>query len=87
MNTIQAYEGGKSRPVEKQTKGKRKIMVEISRRKLHPRYKKYITRSKKIMAHDEHEECQVGDIIRVVETRPLSKVKRWRLLEVVEKEK
>lgn len=87
--------------MEKQTKGKRKIMtgtvvsnkmtktivVEISRRKLHPRYKKYITRSKKIMAHDEHEECQVGDIIRVVETRPLSKVKRWRLLEVVEKEK
>ena len=63
------------------------VVVEITRRKLHPLYEKYITRTKKIKAHDEKNQCRVGDIIRVVESRPLSKEKRWRLLEIVEKVK
>ncbi len=61
------------------------VVIEITRRKLHPLYKKYITRTKKIKAHDEQNQCQVGDIVRVIESRPLSKEKRWRLLQIVEK--
>jgi small subunit ribosomal protein S17 len=63
------------------------IVVEIHQRKLHRLYKKYLTRTKKIKAHDEKNECGIGDTVRVVETRPLSKEKRWRLLEIVEKAK
>ena len=63
------------------------VVVEITRRKLHPLYKKYITRTKKIKAHSEKNQCRVGDIIRVIESRPLSKEKRWRFLEIVEKAK
>lgn len=63
------------------------IVVEISRKKLHPLYKKYITRSKKIKAHDEKNVCRIGDLVRVIESRPLSKDKRWRFLEIVEKAK
>ena len=63
------------------------IVIKITRRKLHPLYKKYITKSKKIKAHDERNECSIGDIVRVIESRPLSKDKSWRLLEIVEKAK
>ncbi|UCF95992.1 MAG: 30S ribosomal protein S17 [Spirochaetaceae bacterium] len=63
------------------------IVVRIERRKLHPLYKKYITRTKKIKAHDEKNLCQIGDLVKVIESRPLSKDKRWRLLEVLEKAK
>jgi small subunit ribosomal protein S17 len=63
------------------------IVVEIQQRKLHALYKKYLSRSKKIKAHDEKNECGIGDTVRVVESRPLSKDKRWRLLEIVEKAK
>ena len=63
------------------------IVVEIHQRKLHRLYKKYLTRTKRIKAHDEKNECGVGDTVRVVETRPLSREKRWRLLEIVEKAK
>ncbi len=63
------------------------IVVRIERRKLHPLYKKYITRSKKIKAHDEGNLCQIGDRVKVIESRPLSKEKRWRLLEILEKAK
>ncbi len=66
-------------------KMKKTIVVEIQQRKLHPLYKKYVTRSKKLKAHDETNECKVGDVVKVVESRPLSKDKRWRLLEIVEK--
>ncbi len=61
------------------------IVVSIERRKLHPLYKKYITRTKKVKAHDERGESHVGDVVRVVESRPISKDKRWRLLEIVVK--
>ena len=63
------------------------IVVRIERRKLHSLYKKYITRTKKIKAHDEQNACQIGDLVKVIETRPLSKDKRWRLLEILEKAK
>lgn len=63
------------------------IVVRIERRKLHPLYKKYITRSKKIKAHDKGNLCRIGDLVKVIESRPLSKEKRWRLLEILEKAK
>ena len=60
------------------------IVVEVSVVKAHPRYKKVVRRSVKFHAHDEHSEAKVGDLVRIVETRPLSRTKRWRLVEVVE---
>jgi small subunit ribosomal protein S17 len=61
------------------------IVVRVERRFAHPRYKKVITGHKKLYAHDEKSEAKVGDVVRIEETRPLSKMKRWRLVEVVEK--
>ena len=61
------------------------IAVLIERRVRHPIYKKYIKRSTKVHAHDEKNECSLGDKVRVVETKPFSKTKQWALLEVVEK--
>ncbi len=63
------------------------IVIRIERRKLHPLYKKYITRTKKIKAHDEGNLCRIGDLVKVIESRPLSKDKHWSLLEVLEKAK
>jgi small subunit ribosomal protein S17 len=63
------------------------IVVELTMRKLHPLYKKYVTRSKRVKAHDEQNEAHQGDTVRVVECRPLSRDKRWRLAEIVEKAK
>lgn len=59
------------------------ITVKVERRVRHPIYERVIRRSKKYHAHDEHDQCQVGDQVRIIETRPLSKTKRWRLLEIV----
>jgi small subunit ribosomal protein S17 len=59
------------------------ITVKVERRVRHPIYERVIKRSKKYHVHDEHNRCQVGDQVRIIETRPLSKTKRWRLLEVV----
>ena len=61
------------------------ITVEIMRRYPHPQYKKVVTGYKKLYAHDEKGEANVGDRVRVEETRPLSRTKRWRLVEVVER--
>jgi small subunit ribosomal protein S17 len=63
------------------------IVISITRKKLHKQYKKYITVTKKIKVHDEKNECSIGDIVKAVETRPLSKDKNWRLVEVLEKVK
>src|ERR687886_694684 len=60
------------------------IVVKVDTIKAHPRYKKVVRRSTKFHAHDEANEAKVGDVVRVVETRPLSKTKHWRLAEVVE---
>ena len=66
-------------------KGDRTIVVSIARRKKHRLYKKYITLTRKLKAHDPDNECRVGDLVRVVESRPLSREKRWRLVEVVKR--
>ncbi len=63
------------------------IIVKIERYVQHPIYKKYFKRSKKVMAHDEENQCQVGDLVRVMEWRPLSRRKRWMLVEIVERAK
>ena len=60
------------------------ITVMVERRVKHPVYGKYITRSSKIHAHDESNQCGIGDTVTVAETRPISKSKTWKLLEVVE---
>jgi small subunit ribosomal protein S17 len=61
------------------------VVVEQKRRVTHPLYKRYITLTKKYYAHDENNECGVGDRVRIMETRPVSKMKRWRLVSVLEK--
>jgi small subunit ribosomal protein S17 len=61
------------------------ISVAVERRLRHPIYGKYVKRTTKFMAHDENNECQIGDLVRIMETRPLSARKRWRLVEIVEK--
>jgi small subunit ribosomal protein S17 len=63
------------------------ITVAIERRVPHPIYKKYFKKTTKLMAHDEKKECGIGDKVKIMETRPLSKNKRWRLVQVVEKAK
>ena len=63
------------------------VVVSVERRFRHPTYGKEITRSKKYYAHDEKNEAHKGDVVRIAETRPLSKLKRWRLVEVVKKGK
>jgi small subunit ribosomal protein S17 len=63
------------------------IVVAVENRVAHPLYKKIIKRTYKLKAHDENNECRVGDRVRVMETRPLSKDKRWRLVEIIEKAK
>jgi small subunit ribosomal protein S17 len=59
------------------------IVIEVTRRTTHPRYKKVIKVKKKYTAHDEENQAKIGDKVRVGETRPMSKVKRWRLLEII----
>ncbi len=68
-------------------KMEKSITVVVERRLAHPIYGKYVKRTKKFMAHDEKNECQIGDTVRIGETRPYSKNKRWRLLEILEKAK
>ncbi|NOX36122.1 MAG: 30S ribosomal protein S17 [Calditrichaeota bacterium] len=63
------------------------VVVAVERLVKHPLYKKYIKRTKKFKAHDERNECQVGDKVKIMETRPLSKTKRWRVVEILEKVK
>lgn len=63
------------------------ITVTVERRVMHPKYGKFVKRSSKFMAHDEKGEAHVGDTVRIAETRPLSKLKRWRLVEVIERAK
>ena len=63
------------------------VVVKVTRRIQHLRYKKIINRTSKFKVHDENNECKIGDKVLVVETRPLSKEKRWRLLKIIEKAK
>lgn len=63
------------------------ITVSVEKKVMHTKYGKYLKQSKKFHAHDEKNECSIGDTVKIMETRPLSKLKRWRLVEVVEKVK
>ena len=63
------------------------VVVEINDKSKHPLYKKTITKTKRFKAHDENNECGVGDIVEVMETRPLSATKRWRMVRIIEKAK
>jgi small subunit ribosomal protein S17 len=67
------------------SKGDKTITVEVESARRHPTYEKIVRRSKSLRAHDEHNEAGEGDTVRLVETRPISKTKRWRLVEVIEK--
>lgn len=67
--------------------GDKTCVVKVEERKPHPLYGKMMTSSKKFHAHDENNECGVGDTVTIMETRPLSKLKRWRLVQVIEKAK
>ena len=85
---------GKSKPTKRVLTGQvvsdkmdKTIVVAIRRRKLHRLYKKFVSMTKKVKAHDQGNECKIGDTVRVIECRPLSKDKRWRLLEIVERAK
>ncbi len=63
------------------------ITVAVERKVKHPIYGKFVKKTTKFHAHDEKNECTIGDVVKIMETRPLSKTKRWRLIEVVEKAK
>jgi small subunit ribosomal protein S17 len=68
-------------------KGNKTVVVAVERRYAHPLYGKQVTRTKKYHAHDENNDYHVGDTVRIMETRPLSKLKRWRVVEAVERAK
>lgn len=68
-------------------KMQKSIVVAIERKVPHPVYRKYFKRTVKLTAHDERQEAGIGDLVRVMETRPLSRTKRWRLVEIIEKAK
>ncbi len=63
------------------------IVVQVERKVKHPKYLKFVKRTSKFMAHDNDNECNIGDKVRIIETRPLSKNKCWRLVEIIEKVK
>ena len=67
------------------TKMKSTVVIKVDRKFPHKTYKKLITRSKKYYAHDFNESCSVGDIVRIIESKPLSKLKRWRVLDIEKK--
>jgi small subunit ribosomal protein S17 len=69
------------------TKNDKTITVLVEKKEKHPLYNKFVMRSKKYRAHDEKNECNEGDIVKIMETRPLSRSKRWRLVEIVERVK
>lgn len=68
-------------------KMEKSIVVSVERRLKHPKYGKFLKRTTKLMAHDEKNECTIGDKVKVMETRPLSKNKCWRLVEIIERAK
>lgn len=68
-------------------KMQKSITVTVSRKVKHPIYGKFIRKTTKFTAHDENNDCGIGDTVRIMETRPLSKSKRWRLIEIIERAK
>ncbi|MBK6835501.1 MAG: 30S ribosomal protein S17 [Bacteroidetes bacterium] len=68
-------------------KMEKSVVVSVERKVKHPKYGKFVKKTTKFVAHDEKNECGVGDTVKIMETRPLSKTKCWRLVEVIEKAK
>lgn len=68
-------------------KMEKSIVVQIERKVKHPKYGKFVRKTTKLIAHDEQNECGIGDTVKIMETRPLSKNKCWRLVEIIEKAK
>jgi small subunit ribosomal protein S17 len=68
-------------------KMEKSIVVAVERKVKHPKYHKFIKRTSTFMAHDDKNECNIGDTVRIMETRPLSKNKNWRLVEIIERAK
>ena len=69
------------------SKMNKSITVEVERRVKHPKYGKFVKKTSKLTAHDEENKCDIGDLVRVMESKPISKNKRWRLTKIVEKVK
>ncbi|MEY4106751.1 MAG: hypothetical protein RL181_1093 [Bacteroidota bacterium] len=63
------------------------VSISVERKLMHPIYGKFVKKTKKFMAHDENNDCNIGDLVRIMETRPLSKLKRWRVVEIIERAK
>ena len=94
IETVETVETADSRGLRKERVGivvsdkmQKTIVVQIEERVRHPKYGKIMRRSVKFKAHDENNDCGIGDKVRIMETRPLSKDKRWRLAEILEKAK
>lgn len=68
-------------------KMQKSIVVQVERREKHPKYGKFVKKTSKFAAHDENKDCNIGDTVRISETRPLSKNKCWRLVEIIERAK
>lgn len=68
-------------------KMEKSIVVRIERKVKHPKYGKFVRKTTKLVAHDEQNECNIGDTVKIMETRPLSKNKCWRLIEIIERAK
>ena len=68
-------------------KMQKSIVVAVERKVKHPKYGKFVKKTTKFVAHDENNDCNIGDTVKIMETRPLSKLKRWRLVEIIEKAK
>ncbi len=68
-------------------KMEKSITIAVKRKEKHPMYGKFVNKTTKLAAHDEKNECNIGDVVRIMETRPLSKSKRWRLVEIIERAK
>jgi len=68
-------------------KMEKSITVAVKWKEKHPIYGKFVNKTRKFHAHDEKNECRIGDVVRIMETRPLSKTKKWRLVEIIEKAK
>jgi small subunit ribosomal protein S17 len=87
ITTVEAARGKRKERVGEVISNKmaKTIIVRVERRFAHPKFKKVVTGYKKLYAHDEKGEAKAGDRVRIEETRPLSKTKRWRLVEIVEK--
>ena len=92
MSAEQVEQGAKPRAERKSARGivmsnkmDKTLVVQVNRKVRHPVYEKFVSKKTKLYAHDDQGEAKVGDVVEIVQTRPLSKLKRWRLLRIVQK--